>query len=393
MTIIDIDSWLDGVTPLYGAHYLAEYWTDHNTNEWPIDWSRRPLASVFDEGFEQLGRRCASFDYVLERSRGAPRAPIYPGDHPFDVLRIPTLHGVGWLDNITPPHMLDYEVLMRNPETAPFQYLHAGSTDHENYQIEKAPIPERDDHATHDDALAEMLPRYLGPALDFFDAFLSGRTDPAAVPRVRWHLPREGWRESASWPPPGAHELRLYLDEPEQAGGAPPGGRLRREPGEAGEAAWTHDPEDPVPSTLVDPFSAVFEYPDEREVEGRPDVMVFTTPAWDEPVTLAGRVVAHLRVAGDGPSMYLHVKLVDVAAGRSGAHAALRPAGGRAAGRRDDRGGVPRAHRPPGRARAAAAPARRDQRLPGVPAAPGDGREPVGRDRDPHQPPDAGDRR
>ena len=174
VTIIDIDSWLEGVTPLYGAHYLAEYWTDHNTNEWPIDWSRRPLASVFDEGLEQLGVRCASFDYVLERSRGAARAPIYPGDHPSDVLRIPTLHGVGWFDNITPPHMLDYEALMRNPETAPYQYLHAGSTDHENYQIEKAPIPERDDHATHDEALAEMLPRYLGPALDFFDAFLSG---------------------------------------------------------------------------------------------------------------------------------------------------------------------------------------------------------------------------
>ena len=312
VTIIDIDSWLDGVTPLYGAHYLAEYWTDHNTNEWPIDWSRRPLASVFDEGFERLGRRCASFDYVLERSHGAPRAPIYPGDHPLDVLRIPTLHGVGWLDNITPPHMLDYEVLMGNPETAPFQYLHAGSTDHENYQIEKAPIPEPDDHATHDDALAEMLPRYLGPALDFFDAFLSGRTDPAAMPRVRWHLPREGWRESASWPPPGAHELRLYLDEPGKAAGAPPGGLLAARPGEAGEAAWTHDPEHPVPSTLVDPFSSVFEYPDERDVEGRPDVMVFTTPAWDEPVTLAGRVVAHLRVAGDGPSMYAHVKLVDV---------------------------------------------------------------------------------
>ena len=30
------------------------------------------------------------------------------------------------------------------------------------------------------------------------------------------------------------------------------------------------------------------------------------------PLTLAGRVVAHLRVASDGPSMYLHVKLVDV---------------------------------------------------------------------------------
>jgi predicted acyl esterase len=312
VTIADIDSWLDGVTPLYGAHYLAEYWTDHDTNEWPIDWSRRPLSSVFDEGFKQIGRRSASFDHVLARAHGAPRAPIFPGDHPFDVLRIPTLHGVGWFDNITPPHMLDYEALMRNPETAPFQYLHAGSTDHENYQIEQAPIGERDDHATNDDALAEMLPRYLGPALDFFDAFLAGRTDPATVPRVRWHLPRDGWHESESWPPAGACELRLYLDEAEMACGALPGGGLASAPGAPARAAWTHDPERPVPSTLVDPFSAVFEYPDEREVEGREDVMVFTTPAWDEPVTLAGPVVAHLQVGTDGPSMYLHVKLVDV---------------------------------------------------------------------------------
>ena len=66
--------------------------------------------------------------------------------------RIPTLHGVGWFDNITPPHMLDYERLVGDPETAPFQYLHAGSTDHENYRFEFVPIPESEDHDTHDDA-------------------------------------------------------------------------------------------------------------------------------------------------------------------------------------------------------------------------------------------------
>ena len=71
----------------------------------------------------------------------------------------------------------------------------------------------------------------------------------------------EGWRESASWPPPGAHELRLYLDEPAKAAGAPPGGLLAARPGEAGEAAWMHDPEDLVPSTLVDPFSVALRVP------------------------------------------------------------------------------------------------------------------------------------
>jgi predicted acyl esterase len=313
VTIADIDGWLEGVTPLYGAHYLAEYWTDGNTNEWPVDWSRRPLAEVFDEAFAAIGRRSASFDYLLERSRGTARVPLFPaGAHPFDVLRIPTLHGVGWFDNITPPHMLDYEALVANPETAPFQYLHAGSTDHENYQLEHVPIPESSDHDRYDDALERMLPSYIGPALDFFDAFLSGRSDPAAVPRVRWHLPHVGWRESPSWPPPGASELRLYLDGAARAGGGAEGGSLLAEPGERERAEWTHDPSAPVPSTIVNPFALLYEYPDERGVEARPDVMTFTTAAVEEPLTLAGRVVARLDVTSDARSLFLHVKLVDV---------------------------------------------------------------------------------
>ena len=312
VTFADIDGWLEGVTPLYGAHYLTEFWSDHVTHEFAVDWTRRPLAGVFDEVYEAIGSRSASFDYVLERSRGGARTPLFPGAHPFDVLRIPTLHGVGWFDNITPPHMLDYEALIANPDTAPFQYLHAGSTDHENYDIENVPIPAGDDHAAHDDALERMLPGYIGPALDFFDAFLTGRREPEDVPRARWHLAGAGWQESPSWPPPGACELRLYLADAGRAAQDAEGGALATEPRERGEAAWVHDPEDLVPSTLVNPFTAVFEHPDEREVESRADVMTFTASAWDEPITLAGRVVAHLEVGSDAPSLFLHVKLVEV---------------------------------------------------------------------------------
>ena len=77
-----------------------------------------------------------------------------------------------------------------------------------------------------------MLPRYIGPALDFFDAFLTGRTDPPPMPRVRWHLPHVGWQESPSWPPPGASELRLYLAGAERAGRRRRRRRARAEPGE-----------------------------------------------------------------------------------------------------------------------------------------------------------------
>ena len=64
--------------------------------------------------------------------------------------------------------------------------------------------------------------------------------------------------------------------------------------------AWLHDPGDLVPSTIVDPFSFLLEYPDEGEVAARPDVAVFTGEPLDAPLTLAGRVVAHLRGGATG---------------------------------------------------------------------------------------------
>jgi putative CocE/NonD family hydrolase len=57
----------------------------------------------------------------------------------------------------------------------------------------------------------------------------------------------------------------------------------------------------------------LWEYPDEGVVAARPDVIVFVGEPLAEPLLLAGRAVAHLYVASDGPSMFLHVKLVDVA--------------------------------------------------------------------------------
>jgi uncharacterized protein len=305
VTVADLLGWLDGdgVAPLYGAHYLAQYWSDGRTHHWTPDWTRRPLSELFDPAFELIGSRSLAFDRLLAEARGRAPVDMYGDRHPFTLLRIPTLHGVGWFDNITPPHMLEYERLMSDPETAPFQYLHAGSTDHENYRFEFVPIPESEDHDTHDDALERMLPRYLAPALDFFDAFLAGRSDPGSVSRVRWHLPDVGWHESPVWPPAGAREQRLYLTAA--------GGLGEAEPGE-GAVEWLHDPEHLVPSTIENPFAFLYEYPDEDAVASRPDVAVFESADLADHLTLAGRVVAHLTVAGDGPSMNLHVKLVDV---------------------------------------------------------------------------------
>ncbi len=314
VTSANLGIWLQGeVDPLYGARYLAEVWSDHHTHAWPIDWSRRPLAEVFDSGFEAIGTRSAGFDSLLAHSREGRQLDPYPDGHPFDELSVPALHVVGWFDNVSPESMRDYMRLSRSPRAGDLQYLVADSTDHENYQLADVPVPADLDHDQHDEALQRMIPRYLGSALEFFDAFLARTRDPATLPRVRWRLGTGDWRREPSWPPPRARERRLYLGDADLATADAATGSLRPSPfAEESSAQWTHDPESLVPSTVQNPFAFLLEFPDERAVQARPDVLTFTGETVRRPLDLAGPVTARLKVATDGPSMHVFAKLVDV---------------------------------------------------------------------------------
>ncbi len=298
--------WDSGIVPLYAADYLAHHWVDQRTHEYQVDWSARPLASVFDDHFRQIGRRSAGLDQLLRQAR--PIDP-FPAGHPFDQPEIPALHSVGWFDNIAPDSMRDYMTLQSRGRT--LQYLAADSTDHENYQL--ADVPAELDHDQHDEALQRLIPRYLGPALDFFDAFLKGGPSES-IRRVRWHQGHGDWHAADRWPPPGATPLRLYLDDASRATRDADGGLLTPlAPAAARLGRWTHDPHELVPSTVTNPFGYLLERPDERQVHDRPDVATFTSEAFDAGFDLAGPVEARLSVATTGPSMHVHLKLCDVA--------------------------------------------------------------------------------
>lgn len=301
----------DRAIALYLGEYLAMYWLDDKTYHWPVDYSRRPLAGVHDEAFAAIGRRADSFDRFVEVSAEGGALESYPGPHPFDVLRVPVLHTGGWFDNIMPEQMRDYDALIARPDLADLQYLEMNSTDHENYHLDLVPVGPEDDHDTNDEALARMLPRYLGSAIEFFDRFLKG--EDVEIPRVRWHHGHDGWRSAPSWPPPGSRELRYHLAAADRAAGGD-GGRLAIEPDTtATTGRWVHDPADLVPSTVVDPFSFLRAAPDERAVAGRADVLTFTTDPLDAPLDLVGPVTVRVAVGSTALSTALFAKLVDVA--------------------------------------------------------------------------------
>jgi hypothetical protein len=304
--------WGDSVVPLYGADYLTHYWTDPLIYVFEADYARRPLAEAFDEGLAAIGSRSAAFDRML-RVDGPGGLASYPSGHPFDRLEVPVLHSVGWFDNILPYSMIDYVQLRARPDVADLQYLNADATDHENYHLREVPVAPEADHDTNEAALARMLPVYLGPGLEFFDVFLKGQGDAASIPRAAWFLGNDEWRTSTTWPPRGVRELRFYLGDAARAAADADGGVLTRAADAAHETArWVHDPEDLVPSTPENPFAFLLSWPDERGVQGRGDVLTFTTEPLDEPLDLTGPVTARLGVGSSASSMHVYVKLCDV---------------------------------------------------------------------------------
>lgn len=123
------------------------------------------------------------------------------------------------------------------------------------------------------------------------------------------------WAQFADWPVPGTRFTPLYLTSGGQANSARGDGRLQFEVPGAGKDGYEYDPRNPVPSVGGNdccgaPFPAGPR--DQRPVEARQDVLVYSTEILKEPVTIAGPVEMRLFAATDGRDTDFVTKLVDV---------------------------------------------------------------------------------
>jgi uncharacterized protein len=114
------------------------------------------------------------------------------------------------------------------------------------------------------------------------------------------------WRELPDWPPAGPGPQRWYL--------GPDGTLGPREPadGVVRPASFRYDPADPTPSVGGATLALNAGVRDNRPVEQRPDVLVFSSEPLDEPVEVIGDVIAELHVTRDNPNADLFVRLCDV---------------------------------------------------------------------------------
>lgn len=290
----------EGIVHLFMADMFAEVWADNNMYETTWDWSIRPLDTVFDAFFNEIGSRASSVDAMMHNQRAIDP---YPWGHAFTAPEVPALHSVGWFDNIGPQSMQDF-MTVRGRGWAN-QYLIGEPTDHESYVLDDVPYTVATDHSIDDAALERMIPRYLVPGLDFLDVFVAGTRSVQDLKSVRWRPGNGHWSDADTWPPPGFTPRQFYLE----AGNDSDNTLSVKPPTQRGVLRWTHDPDHLVPSTVVNTFGYLHEYPDESVVAGRDDVLTFTTDAVSTPTTLAGPVLLSVNFSAPEPNAHLYAKL------------------------------------------------------------------------------------
>ncbi len=155
--------------------------------------------------------------------------------------------------------------------------------------------------------------------LEWFDQWLMGKdTSVASMAPVKvFVMGANRWLEKREWPPEEARPAELYLDSNGHANSLDGDGRLRQglSPREA-EDSYTYQPRNPVPTrggaVCCNPRVLPWGPLDQRQVEARSDVLVYTSRPLRNEVAIAGPVKVVLYVSTSARDTDFTAKLVDV---------------------------------------------------------------------------------
>lgn len=231
----------------------------------------------------------------------------------YDVAHIPALHIGGWYDIFLNGTIRNFNA-MRAHENAN-QYLVIGPWSHTSFTPN---VGDLDFGLRAGAALIDLQIDLVSLHLQFFDHFLKRMPNGFDQwPRVKYFMMGVNtWRTSDVWPPATMRLEAWYLHSDGHANAPGDSGALSREtPGVEPADTYTYDPANPAPTVggaaLMHPALSAGAF-DQRPVEARDDVLVFTSAPLEQPLALAGPVVVKLFVATDGQDTDFVARLVDV---------------------------------------------------------------------------------
>ena len=241
------------------------------------------------------------------------RGGLYHDDMPFDV---PAYWFMSWYDVSVGPNLEMFRVAQEkaSPEVARQQYAVIAPVAHCAFTraTENTVVGER--------SMGDARLDYDAMTWGWFDHQLKGERNGLldTLPRVRYFVMGSNeWRTADAWPPPGATPVTYYLTSGGRANTLNGDGRLVRErPAAAARDTFTYDPMDPVPSyggNVCCTGNAIQAGSfDQRRMEERDDILVYSTEPLAEGVEVSGPVTVRLFVESDAPDTDFTVKLIDV---------------------------------------------------------------------------------
>ncbi len=229
-------------------------------------------------------------------------------DGKYDKVDAPTFHIGGWYDCFIGETIRQYETMKERSHEAGMRppRLMVGPWTHGNFA---STLGELDFGIGSSGIFLDYRGDLTDAHLAWFDATLKDDDSKLAnTPPVQVFVMGENrWRGYEEWPVPGSREERWHLRAD--------GGLTREVPGEEPPDKYDYDPANPVPTVggaaLMAPIHGAGPR-DQRPIEKRPDVLVYTSEPLPEDYTVLGNVYATIFAASSAPDTDFVARLVDV---------------------------------------------------------------------------------
>jgi hypothetical protein len=231
-------------------------------------------------------------------------------------IDIPGLWFMSWYDVSVGPNLAAYNHVRKTAKGkgANNQWAIIAPVAHCSYTraTEHTVVGERD--------MGDARLKYNDIVYDFFDQFLKddGAKAMDTMPKIRYYvMGKNEWRTTDTWPPRDATPLTFHLGSGGNANTLSGDGTLSLKPNKSDKPdKFAYDPLNPVMShggNVCCQGNAVGAGAmDQRQVEARPDVLVYTTEPFKEGMEFSGPIVPTLYVSSDAKDTDFTVKVIDV---------------------------------------------------------------------------------
>jgi hypothetical protein len=279
-----------------------------NQNMDAVDWSRihthLPMVNMDDAA----GRRMPFWKEMFAHARLDDWWEPCRYQNKFDKVNVPVLHISGWYDDEQVGTPLNFIGVTTKgaANVRSSQKLLMGPWPHQVNSTSK--IGKVDFGPTSQIDLTAYQMRW-------FDRWLKGKeTGIDKEPAVRiFVMGANRWRDEREWPLARTRWTKYYLHSQGHANTLQGDGVLGTElPAVEPADHYDYDPAKPTPFLTEPSFAQIGGPDDYREVEARPDLLVYTTGELSADTEVTGPIRAKLFAASSAPDTDFMVKLIDV---------------------------------------------------------------------------------